>query len=150
MRHFKTGQQACNIGVKIATFTPVNDVIKRTIGKASAIAALCLFAFLAQGQNRVLEVAPGLATFTFGRDTLDTNAMSAFFRALGCDSLCALKRTAIVLAHIEQYRDVDKLDRFLTVDLQGIGLRHYAWLRNWAIECADARSEYLDEGKKRK
>lgn len=128
----------------------MNDVVKKVIGRVVAIAALCLFSFLATAQNRVLETAPGLATFTYGRDTLDTNAFPAFYRALGCDSLCALKRTAVVLAHIEQHRDVDKLDRFLIVDLQGIGLRHYAWLRNWAIECADTRADYLDEGKKRK
>ena len=128
----------------------MNDSSKIDLGKVAATAALCLFSFLASAQNRILEIYPGLATFVYQHDTLDTNAFPAFFRALGCDSICAIKRTAVVLAHIEKHRSVDKLDRFLIEDLQGVGLRHYAWLRGWAQECAEARADYLDERKKRK
>lgn len=128
----------------------MNDTVNNVKGKVSAIAGLCLFSFMSPAQNIVIEIAPGLAAFTYGRDTLDTNAFPMFFRALGCDSLCALRRTADVLAHIHRHRSVEKLDRWLIEDLQGIGLKEYAWLRGWAIHCAEAREKYLYATPKRK
>lgn len=121
---------------------PCLPKVAEKYGKVAATVALCLFAFLVPAQNRVLHIAPGQAIFSVGRDTVDTNAFPAFFRALGADSAAALVRTAVVLAHIERTKSVDQLDAYLIRDLQGIGLKQYVWFRGWIIACADAREEY--------
>lgn len=114
-------------------------------GKIAAItAAVLLFCFTAsaQEQGKILHIAPGQCIFTYGRDTLDTNAFPAFYRALGADSLPALQRTAVVLAHISKYRSVEELDDYLNTSLQGIGLKAYAWFWGWIGQVADDRETY--------
>lgn len=111
------------------------------LGKATAIAALCLFAFTAPAQTgRVLHVAPGQGVFTYGRDTVDTNALPAFFRTFGADSTAALYRTAVCLVYLE--KGVDRLDTHIRAELGGIGLREYVWFRGWLIMCDDVREDY--------
>jgi hypothetical protein len=120
-------------------------------GKAAVLTALCLYSFFApafgqtgQAPGRIVHLAPGQGIFVFQSDTMDTNALPAFFRALGCDSACAIQRTAAILMAMQTMEKTEELDIRLQRDLQGVGLRHYAWFRRWIMQVADDRAEYLD------
>lgn len=153
--YFNPKKYKCWIFPALPQLIPSGAV--KQAGKATAIAALCLLAFLpsafgqrSQASGHVLHVAPGQIIFTYQTDTLDTNAMPAFFRALGCDSAAAIQRATAVINGIQGMRNTDELDIYLQRNLQGIGLRHYAWFRRWVMQCDDDREEYLGESKNRK
>lgn len=116
---------------------------------------LLLSVLPAFGQNpdhigRIVHRAPGQAIFVYHTDTLDTNAMPAFFRALGCDSVCAIHRTAAALVAMQAMQTSEEIDNYLQRELRGIGLRHYAWFRRWIMQAAEDRAEYVGEKRNRK
>lgn len=116
----------------------MNDVVKKAIGRVVAIAALCLFSFAASAQ--VFVSAPGYVVFQYGRDTVDTSALPAFFAVLGDDAKKADNRTAEM---IETFNNgVDAVDCKMQSTLQGIGLKHYVWFRGFLIAIEDTRNDH--------
>lgn len=129
---------------------PAPEVVAKAKGKVAAIVALCLFSFHAPAQDLILSRAPGMVIFEWQGDTIDTNALPAMYRLFGCDSACAIQRTAALIVATGSMKRSDEIDFRLKVELGGIGLNQYRWLRDFLMMCADDRKDWLGENRNRK